>query len=212
MPLYKVIQHDPHTTVFVWQITESLADLFDMARLTDRSIFRIGGTSSIEHKKGFISVRCLLQAAGTDDFQLYYDEFGKPNLTDGRHISISHSHEFSTIIVSNRKCGIDLELRRDKIIRIANKFVEDGFEFPNRDDKEEYISRLTVDWGIKESVFKIRNEPGISFKQHISVTPFDLESGKTSALLTFGDVRQKFEVFFTQVDNYMLVYAFEDNA
>ncbi len=212
MPLHSIINHNTHTAIYLWKITEALGDLFDMAVLTDKSIFRLGSTHSLEHKRGFLSVRSLLQAAGYNDFDLTYDEFGKPNLNDGKHISISHSHGFSAIIVSNEKCGIDLEMCREKIILIADKFVEEGFEFPNKDDKQDYISRLTVDWGIKESVFKIRNEPGISFKQHISVTPFTLESGNTRARLSFNEIVQDFNVYFTPVENYMMVYAFEDNA
>jgi phosphopantetheinyl transferase len=37
----------------------------------------------------------------------------------------SHSHHFSAIIVSNETVGIDIELQRDKIIRIADKFVDE---------------------------------------------------------------------------------------
>jgi phosphopantetheinyl transferase len=50
---------------------------------------------------------------------LYYDE-GKPHLKDDKYISISHSHHFSAIIVS-KSVGIDIELQREKIIRIADK-------------------------------------------------------------------------------------------
>ncbi len=212
MPLHSIINHNRNTAIYIWKITEALGDLFDMAVLTDKSIFRLGSTRSLEHKRGFLSVRSLLQAAGYDDFNLTYDEFGKPHLQDGKHISISHSHEFSAIIVSDEKCGIDLEMCREKIILIADKFVEEGFEFPNKSDKQDYIERLTVDWGIKESVFKIRNEPGISFKNHISVTPFDMEKGKTQAHLRFNELEAAYDVYFMKIENYILVYAFEDNA
>jgi phosphopantetheinyl transferase len=77
----------------------------------------------------FISVRKLLQEAGYNDLDLYYDELGKPHLKDDKYISISHSHHFSAIIVSNKSVGIDIELQREKIIRIADKFVDQEYSY-----------------------------------------------------------------------------------
>jgi hypothetical protein len=48
-----------------------------------------------------------------------------------------------------------MELQRNKIIRIADKFVDEISIF--RSNKE-YIKKLTVIWGAKEAIFKIRNE------------------------------------------------------
>lgn len=211
MPVLPTVQ-DRDTTLYIWKITEPIEVLADAAILNPRSLDRLSGMKSEAHRKGFLAVRMLLQEAGTSDHDLYYDEFGKPHLRDGRHISISHSHEFSALAISPRTIGIDLEMRRDKIAIIAHKFVEPGFVFPPALTREEYITCLTVDWGIKESIFKIRNEPGISFKDHISVTPFHPTDGKTRALLTFNGIRQHYEVSFREVESYMLVYAFEDNA
>ncbi|WP_321539515.1 4'-phosphopantetheinyl transferase family protein [Flavobacterium piscinae] len=70
---------------------------------------------SESHQKGFMAVRMLLQYNGYTDFDLYYDEFGKPHLKDGVNISISHSFDFSVIILSDKNVGIDLELRRDLV-------------------------------------------------------------------------------------------------
>lgn len=48
----------------------------------------------------------------------------KPNLKDGKLISISHSFEFSALIISDKVAGIDLEMQREKIITIAEKFMD----------------------------------------------------------------------------------------
>src|SRR4030095_14660533 len=127
----------------------------------------------------------LFQEAGYTDFDLYYDEFGKPHLHDGKHISITHSHQFSAIILSDQVVGIDIELQREKIIRIADKFTETEFAFLEAEEKEEYIRKLTVIWGVKEAIFKIRNEKGISFKEHIKVCAFEMNAMQTKAELHF---------------------------
>jgi phosphopantetheinyl transferase len=162
------------------------------------------------HQRAFLSVRKLLQEKGYTDFDLEYDEFGKPHLKDGKYISISHSHQFSTIIISDQKVGIDIELQREKIIKIADKFVDYEFEFLNIQNQEEYIRKLTVIWGIKESIFKIRNEIGISFKNHIQVKAFELNQKSGIATLTFQNKAREFTFHFEEIEDFTLVYAFEN--
>jgi phosphopantetheinyl transferase len=153
------------------------------------------------HQRAFLSVRKLLQKAGYTDFDLFYDTNGKPYLKDGKHISISHSHEFSAIVLSDENIGIDLEMQREKIIRIAEKFADEPFVFAVRENKTDFISKLTVLWGIKESVFKIRNEEGISFKDHIQAFPFEISDGKCTAELHFNKLIQQYTIFFEEIES-----------
>jgi 4'-phosphopantetheinyl transferase len=178
--------------------------------LNEISTARLNSMKSVSHQRGFISVRKLLQEKNYSDFDLYYDEFGKPHLIDGRHISISHSHDFSSIILSDTNCGIDLEMQRDKIITIAHKFAENELGFLNTTEKNSYIRQLTVIWGAKEAIFKIRNEPGISFNDHIQVAAFDLTTKKTTAVLNFESIQLNYTIFFKEIENYTLVFAFEN--
>lgn len=213
MPLHKTINFSTNvgtsTQIFVWKITESYEELFDDVALNDINLRRLGGMKSELHKRGFLSVRKLLQRAGYTDFDLYYDEFGKPHLKDGKHISITHSHQFSAIIVSEQTVGIDIELQREKIIRIASKFNDDDLHFLSANRKEEYIRKLTVIWGAKESIFKIRNERGISFKEHIKVRAFEMEDTLAAAELHFDAIVKDFNVYFEEIENFTLVYAYE---
>lgn len=207
--LFKTFQIGPHTKLYIWKIEETFEDLFDELRLTDHNMVRLMSMKSEQHQRGFLSVRKLFEAAGYSDADVRYDETGKPHLDDGHHISISHSHGFSAIIVSDVKVGIDLELMREKIIRIADKFTSETEEIYLDPKSNEYVPKLTVVWGVKEAIFKIRNEIGISFKDHITTFAFDLESGSASALLDFEGEQHYFDVKFGFVENHMLVYAFE---
>ena len=210
MPLFKTINHDVSTTILVWKITETFSELFNEVQLNDKSKLRLNGMKSQLHQCAFLSVRKLLQESGYSDFDLYYDEFGKPHLKDGNHISISHSHEFSTIIVSNQIVGVDIEMQREKIISIADKFVNlTELNRLQRFDKEDYIKKLTVKWGAKEAIFKIRNEKGISFKDHIQVNPFEIGDKETIAFLEIENTKQEFTIYFEEIRNFTLVYTFE---
>jgi phosphopantetheinyl transferase len=141
---------------------------------------------------------------------LHYDEFGKPYFIDGKHISITHSHYFSAIIISNQTVGIDIEMQREKIIRIANKFVnEKELNRLKCFETKDYIKKLTIKWGAKEAIFKIRNERAISFKNHIKVNSFEIRDQETTATLEMENVKQLFAIYFEEVEGFTLVYAFE---
>ena len=209
MPLYKKIQINTKTQIFIWKITESYDQLFEEVILNPKCQLRINGMKSELHQRAFLSVRKLLNEAGYTDFDLYYDEFGKPHLQDGKYISITHSHEFSAIIISDQTVGVDIELQREKIIRIANKFCDSEFQYLDREKTTEYIKKLTVIWGAKEAIFKIRNEKGISFKDHISVVKFELNQTETTASLYFGGLHKEFNIYFEEVEGFTLAYALE---
>lgn len=206
MSLYKIITLKGETQLLVWKITETFDQLFREVELKDVSLARLENMKSESHQKGFLSVRKLLNQIGYSDFDLYYDEFGKPHLNDGKHISISHSHNFSAIAVSDEIIGIDLEKLKDKTLKIATRFME-IFHLENL-PHDEQIKKATVIWGIKESVFKIKNEIGISFKDHIFEDGFALNDKKCKAKLEFNDKNENFDIDFEFIEDYVLVCAF----
>lgn len=207
MPLLKTIALNDYTELMVWKITESYDGLFRSVALKDVSLARLEGMKAESHQKGFLGVRKLLQAAGYTDFDLYYDEFGKPHLKDGKHISISHSNDFSVIVLSDVNIGADLEILKDKTLKLAPRFMEiSHLENLNLEDK---LKKATVVWGIKESVFKIKNEIGISFKDHIFEDDFNLADKKCRVQLRFNDKMEYFDIVFDFIENYVFVCAFE---
>jgi 4'-phosphopantetheinyl transferase len=211
MPLYKIINYNSATQILVWKITESYEKLYHEVQLNEKSLQRLQGMKSELHQRAFLSVRKLLQEKGYTDFDLEYDEFGKPHLKDGNHISISHSHQFSTIIISDQKVGIDIEMQREKILKIADKFVSNQeLQRLKCFDNQDFIKKLTVKWGAKEAIFKIRNEKGISFKDHIQVNSFEIQDNKTTAILEIENAKQPFSIYFEEIENFTLVYAFEE--
>ena len=206
MPLHKIIHINENTTAYFWHITEDVTSLFRAVSLRDTSLFRLEGMKSEEHQKGFLAVRMLLQHLGYTDYDLTYDEAGKPHLSDGKHISISHSHEFSCICISNKLMGIDLEKLKEKTLKIAPRFME--VKHLENLSTLEQIEKSTVIWGVKESIFKIKNEKGISFPEHIFEAEFDLKEGKCEAELHFNNQIENFQIQFYNVEAYIFVCAF----
>ncbi|WP_396156561.1 4'-phosphopantetheinyl transferase family protein [Flavobacterium sp.] len=205
MPLLKTITLNDFTKVFVWKITESFEELFRSVALKDISLARLEGMKSESHQNGFLSVRKLLAEAGYSDFDLYYDAYGKPHLEDGKHISISHSHGFSVIVISNVNIGADLEIIKEKTLKLAPRYM-DVSHLENLSESDQ-LTKATVVWGIKESVFKIKNEIGISFKDDIFESEFNLSDKKCSVELRFN-TSERFNIIFDFIENYVFVCAF----
>lgn len=211
MPFYKTINPNSTTKILVWEITESLEELLGNVVLKEKTQVRLNKMKSEMHQRAFLSVRMLLKVAGYTDYELHYDEFGKPYFLDGKHVSITHSHHFSAIIISDETVGIDIEMQREKIIRIADKYVnETELNRLKSFDSQDYIKKLTVKWGAKEAIFKILNEKGISFKDHIQVKIFEIQDQKTTATLDIENIKKQFNINFEEFEGFTLVYAFEN--
>ncbi|MCR4031594.1 MULTISPECIES: 4'-phosphopantetheinyl transferase family protein [Flavobacterium] len=216
MPLFQTIQFNETTKILIWEITESLDELLSkVVFLKEKTQKRLNGMKSEMHQRAFLSVRMLIQEMGFTDKDLHYDEFGKPYFDCHNYISITHSYHFAAIIISQETVGIDMELQRFKIQRIADKFTDFECNYLDPSTTEEYIKKLTVIWGAKEAIFKIRNEKGISFKDHINVSNFSLGETQTQASLHFDNLIKDFDVHYQEIksDNFegifTLVYAFE---
>lgn len=208
MPLFKTItttfSNGITATILIWNITETVEQLSANIVLKPESESRLLSMKSIVHQCGFLSIRQLLTVAKLTDGQLFYDKTGKPFLTNGRHISISHAHEFSAIALCNVNIGIDIEKIRSKITRIAPKFCLSEMEFLETSHAN-YQEKLTAIWAVKEAVFKIENQKGISFKDHIKVSNFDNMSIQANS--HFDGRESTYEMQQLNVADYKLVYG-----
>lgn len=207
MPLYKTIKPNNHTTIYVWKIEESFDALIENIQLTEKSQQRLLSMKSELHQRGFLSVRHLLKEAGYTDFDLYYNGNGKPHLTNGKYISITHSFTFSAIAISEKEVGIDIEKNREKIKIIQHKFVNFESGFIHKDD--DYIQQLTVIWGAKESLYKIYSYGGLTFKNDIDIDSFQIDDKKTTGCIKVKDWNKNYNIHFEQLDEFTLVYALE---
>ncbi|MGB3606708.1 MAG: 4'-phosphopantetheinyl transferase superfamily protein [Psychroserpens sp.] len=206
MPLYKTIHVNSQTVVKIWKITESYNDLYRPLQLKPNSLERVLGMKSELHQRGFLSVRYLLREFGYTDQDLFYDDYGKPHLKDGKQISITHSFTFSGVIISSSEVGIDIEKQRDKIAVIAKKFVDYEFNYLAEDD-DEYVKKLTVIWGIKESLYKLFATPGMLFKAHFLVIPFMLDDGETVAWIDYKNKKYRYNSHFLEFEGFTCAYV-----
>jgi len=175
MPLHKVIYLSNNTKLYLWKITEDFDALFKEVRLKDSSLKRLEDMKSQSHQKGFLAVRMLLQHLDYTDFDLYYDEFGKPHIKPQGcsikevEISISHSNDFSAVVISEQKVGLDLEQLKEKTLKIAPRFM-DVSHLENLSE-EEKIKKATavLKFNNKEENFEVQFD---SIEDYIFVCAF----------------------------------------
>ncbi len=207
MPIYKTITVSPTTSVYIWKVEEAEPDLADGIVLTPHCQDRMDGMKSEAHRRAFLSIRHLMAEAGYVDQDLFYDDFGKPHLKDGNHISITHSHNFTGIIVSETdEVGIDIEMQRGKILRIAHKFTPIQ-EYKTLANTDALIRKLTIVWGAKESLYKIYAQQGLSFLRHINIMDFTFEDSRTVAEILYKGKKSHYEIEFLEFEGFTCVYA-----
>ena len=208
MPLNKTITVNDSTKVLIWKITESFDELNAEVVLTHKNQERLNSMKSELHQKGFLSIRHLLKKAAYTDADIVYDEYGKPHLKDGRFISITHSFNYTAIIVSNNApVGVDIEKQRDKILKIAHKFTPIE-EYKTIANSEALIRKLTIVWGAKESLYKIYGKKKLRFLENIYINDFSFDDNKTSGKISYHGENFNYQIRFLEFDGFTCVFAF----
>jgi len=100
------------------------------------------------------------------------DENGKPCLIDSTaEVSLSHSFPYvAAIIDRSEPVGIDLEQPKDKLRKIAPRFLNDEeLQFVGDD-----IKTICIHWCAKETLYKIYSQRGLPFREGMRIEPFEL--------------------------------------
>lgn len=141
-----------------------------------------------------------------ESIELAYTETNKPFLKNrNEHISISHSHAKLAIIVNKQEStGIDIELIRDKVKSVQDKFLnEQEIAFAGND-----IEKLITLWAAKETLYKIYGLREIEFKQHLFIEPF--HSNTIAGKIALNDFTKKYELVKEKIEDYILVYSLNE--
>jgi hypothetical protein len=216
MSLFLSKEVGKHGKLGIWQITESLDELMKMKSFLKKDLLLLNSFSHENRKKEYIVARILVsQLTGKSNVRIVYDKHNKPFLENlKQHISISHSHNLLAIILDGHKTGIDIEMIREKIIRIRDKFMSDA-ELKSL-QKENIAEQITVYWCAKESLYKLYGKKGLAFKKDIFIEPFEyLEKGIIKGWITqsSGDslMKKSFLLNYEKLDaggsSYVMAYT-----
>jgi len=198
------------TEFAIWKIEEAADELYAQLQLHEHEEKVLDGLNNGKRNLHWLSTRVLLrELLNTPHYiDCQIDEHGKPYLPDSPyHISFSHSFDYAAVIISkNKPVGIDIEVIREKIERVANKFlIGQEIKFISNRDK---VEQLYVCWCAKEAIYKLHGKRNVSFKDNIRLQPFDYqEEGSFEASLETEQEYKTFEVHFEKFKNYMIAYV-----
>lgn len=201
---------DRYTSFAIWKIEETADELLAQLQLKEHERSYLDTLINGKRNMHWLSTRVLLRRMmETDEYiDCKVDSNGKPYLSNFPHfISLSHSYDYAAVMVSkNKAVGIDIELIKDKIERIANKFMSrEELEFIQKD---EGIEHLYVCWCAKEAIYKLHGKKNVSFLENIKLSPFSYNgTGVFEARLDIGSKLKEFNVHYEKFDGYMIGYV-----
>ena len=198
--MYEIFEEE--IRIGVWKVTESLSDLQSKIVLSQIDGKRFQSRRKTVNKKTFLASRILLLEMNVDLRYLYYKSDVIPCLSNGIHISISHTNLFVVVALCNKKrVGIDIEEYQSRIINLSSKFLNPLDTKPHKEDC--LVKHHTKIWSAKEAMFKACQKKYISFDKQMRVSlSDDYRYGKGTILYEKKTI--EFKLFFSEIENHNL--------
>ena len=178
--------------IAIWDLNESLTELLKLGARFDSSNFK-----TEKRKKDFLASRLLLNELEPNQ-QISYNSNGAPEISNGKHISISHSKNLVAIIISDKKVGLDIEHISEKLLKLSPKFIADSSQQDLTKEK------ATLIWCCKEAVFKWYQKGGVDFIKDIIMPEFTV---KEKEIITIQFKNKELNLNYKKINNNYLVYV-----
>ncbi|MBN7812492.1 4'-phosphopantetheinyl transferase superfamily protein [Algoriphagus sp. H41] len=186
------------------------AESHELDFLSFREKLSFANISHPEKKKEWATARIAIHDA-LEVLQVPYpgffkDEHGKSHAMNGQgYVSLTHTPGFAGAIFHREQpVGIDIDLVREKILKIGFRFLDSSeLDFLEKDPLH-----YTMAWSAKESIFKCQGRKGVSFRDNILLEPFARNASRIKGRIRgteFADHHYTVEV--RQLENVILTYT-----
>jgi 4'-phosphopantetheinyl transferase len=199
MPLLLSKMINPYSAYAVWKISETPDQLLTLSKETPPEMHL--------NKRSEWMVTRILAGYLSNLFELRYRGVenlpsGKPILKDLQaEISITHSFPLAAVLINLRKsCGIDLELRREKLLKVQHKFLHE-----KESNYQGDTDKLCKIWAAKEVLFKVHGDKRLSFKDEMMIEIG--ENGRADGLILKDGKETVVPIRFEYVYDYLLCYS-----
>lgn len=163
-----------------------------------------------EKRREWATARLAIHEA-LKELQLPYpgffkDEHGKSQSMNGQgFVSLTHTPGFAAAIFHREQpVGIDMDLIREKILKIGFRFL-DKLEL---DFLEKDPIHYTMAWSAKESIFKCQGKRGISFRDNIILEPFTIQDSVIKGKIRGTDFADHhYQIQVRRLENVILTYT-----
>lgn len=200
MPLIRIDEIAPDVRLGLWQISENLSDFFTSypSLLSNKQM--IDGYRADRRKLEVLATRSLVNAMVGEDIVISHDDNGRPLLSNGFNISISHTCGYVAVIVSRlKKVSVDIEYISERVGRIVSRFLR-------KDEVAVSLGEQLLCWCAKETVYKLFSMDNLAFDEmRISTVLFNGNKGVVRGENLKRGVA--FDIYYRMTDDFMLTYA-----
>ncbi len=171
MPLFRQFSLGG-ASVAVWEITESASELLSL--LGDKYAAEASRLRDGQRRAEWLAVRLLLARLCGPSACIAYDTAGRPVLVGAEgDISISHTRGYAVLAHSpHARVGVDVELAGRNAVSAARRFV--GSVSAISLAGEDSAAKTLAFWCSCEAIFKVTGNVGGTYKDNLSVMPFEL--------------------------------------
>jgi phosphopantetheinyl transferase (holo-ACP synthase) len=206
----KIIRTDKCVIGF-WKIEESSGELLESIRpFADKEELSHYATLTHERRRcEWLASRLLIHRLSGKYRKVFYHESGKPFITEGGNISITHSYDLVGVMISPLKTiGLDVEKMNLRILKIEHKFAEKSETRLARPENK--IQSLYVNWCAKEAMYKAFNINNFDFKDNFRLDAFEYAlSGEVPGRIMQGGFQKDFTIHYEEFDGYMTAWCAE---
>lgn len=168
MPLFKKII-DKNFILAVWHLTEP-EDFFEpFKKHFSASPEKFDEINVSQRRREWLCSRYMgwsiaKEIEGNCD-GIWADSHNKPHIKNSAlQLSISHAKPYVAVLIHKKNsCGVDIEEKKEKLIRLAPKFLTEN----ELNQAQNNINSLALAWGAKEAIYKLYGRKQLLFKEHI---------------------------------------------
>lgn len=205
--MFQFTSNNSNSNLLIEEVEYSAEKLLEIVELNNTDKEQYIKFKNSRRKKEWLAVRYLLKTLCKDEVYIKYNDDGKPFLSNGKNISISHSGNYIGIIVSDiENIGLDIEKISKKLDKIKHKFLNQK-ELEITANSENYIETLTMLWCAKEAMYKLYSKKNLIFDEQLLINSVDFENNKIFAKIKTTELID-IELSFKKIDEYFLVWTF----
>lgn len=233
MPLHSIRPLPGGAHLGLWHLTEAPAELWPLLATPAAYLpllpARADGPRQAQWLTGRVLVQRMLAATAPDSVLplLQNDATGRPFLLSGAAlgpaVSLSHSGEWVAALLApaGAAVGVDVEVVRDKALRIARKFLTldelAAIDLIISSQPGLTIELFSLLWSAKETLYKLAGQRGIIFRQNLLLdlpptsTPPAIwpRAGELPARLELADRSSRHRIcYFQPAAGYVLTYCY----
>ncbi|MBK8956616.1 MAG: 4'-phosphopantetheinyl transferase superfamily protein [Saprospiraceae bacterium] len=210
MPLIESKCPEGQSELYIWSIEEDDAFFLNAMDWDERLIKWLTTIHPLRRIEYLASRYLIFSCTGKNDAHLFKNETGKLFIRDSqKHLSISHSAQWTGLAMSIHPVGFDLQAYRDKITSISKRFLSEAEQKKIQQAGMMNTKDLCAAWSIKEAVYKAHGNKGIIFSEQIELDVDAEQAYSKKAFLHLSGMVKSFQIWYEKNEKYVSAMALE---